>query len=89
MSPASTAVSGIREHAASFVQKWREFSSPRSPPTPWGLVRIAFGLLALMWSIEVGQDLYDRFGATRFVPKTSSPDYLWSIFHAVPHATMR
>ncbi|EKF25348.1 vitamin K-dependent gamma-carboxylase family protein [Mycolicibacterium hassiacum DSM 44199] len=84
MSPASTAVSGIREHAASFVQKWREFFFTPQPTYTLGLVRIAFGLLALMWSIEVGQDLYDRFGATRFVPKTSSPDYLWSIFQLFP-----
>jgi hypothetical protein len=70
----------LRAHINSGLDRWRTFWFRPEPAYTLGLVRIAFGILVFLWSLELGQDLYDRFGSQGFLPQSPSRQFLFTIF---------
>ena len=66
------------------IDGWRDFWFRRQPAHTLGLVRIAFGVLLFFWAVELGQDLYARFGVAGFYPGPPSDPFLWSVFKLYP-----
>jgi hypothetical protein len=70
----------VGSQGGDLVQRWRSFWFSTEPAYTLGLVRIGFGALAVLWTLELFPDLYERFGSKGFVPKSPSEPYLWSLF---------
>lgn len=68
--------SGVR----AVVDHWHRFLFDSEPVYVLGLVRTAFGALAVAWTISLLPDLYELFGANGAVPQQPSLDYRWGLF---------
>ena len=66
------------------IDGWRDFWFRSQPAHTLGLVRIGFGALMFVWALELGQDLYARFGVAGFYPGPPSDPFLWSVFKFYP-----
>ncbi|OKH84827.1 gamma-carboxylase [Mycobacterium sp. ST-F2] len=80
-------VARLRESGLTAVHAWRGFWFSTEPAYTLGIIRIAFGALAFVWSLEVGLDLLDKFGVNGIVPQPPTYPYLWGVFYAWPGDT--
>lgn len=80
-------VAMLRESGRSAVQGWRTFWFSTEPAYTLGIIRIAFGVLAFLWSLELGFDLYDKFSVNGIVPQPPTYQFLWGVFYRWPGDT--
>ncbi|OBJ35697.1 gamma-carboxylase [Mycolicibacterium mucogenicum] len=80
-------VAMLRESGRSAVQGWRTFWFSTEPAYTLGIIRIAFGVLAFLWSLELGMDLYDKFSVNGIVPQPPTYEFLWGVFYRWPGDT--
>lgn len=66
------------------VDGWRRFWFQPQPMTSLGLVRIAFGLLMLGWSLSLLPDLLTFFGRDGVRPGPPAIRYTWGLLHVFP-----
>jgi len=59
---------------------WRKFWFTPQPAYTLGLVRIAFGLLAICWTVELFPSLFDRFGPSGIMPTQPTGAFAWGVF---------
>jgi vitamin K-dependent gamma-carboxylase-like protein len=69
-----------RPRIAAAVEAWRLFWFPVQPAYTLGLVRIAFGVLAIGWTISLLPDLYPLFGPHGLMPQQPGESYYWGVF---------
>ena len=67
-----------------FVQGWRRFWFTTNPAYTVGLVRIAFGVIVIMWALELKTNFYARFGSQGVLPKAPNLPSSWSVFDLFP-----
>lgn len=80
-------VAMLRESGRSAWQGWRTFWFSTEPGYTLGIIRIAFGVLAFLWSLEIGMDLYDKFSVNGIVPQPPTYEFLWGVFYRWPGDT--
>jgi hypothetical protein len=59
---------------------WRTFWFRPQPAYPLGLVRMAFGAVAIGWTVALLPDLHALFGPHGVVPQQPEIPYLWGVF---------
>jgi hypothetical protein len=64
----------------SLLSIWRTFWFRPEPAYSLGLIRIAFGTLAVAWTVSLLPDLSDLFGANGVFPDGPREPYVWSVF---------
>jgi hypothetical protein len=64
----------------SAVQAWRIFWFELQPAHTLGLIRIAFGALAIGWTISLLPDLHQLFGPQGIVPQQPGDAFSWGVF---------
>ena len=62
------------------VDRWRSFWFRPEPATTLGVVRIAFGVLAIAWTLSLYPDLRVLFGPDGVLPQHPSISYRWGVF---------
>ncbi|MFH5207219.1 HTTM domain-containing protein [Antrihabitans sp. NCIMB 15449] len=63
------------------VEAWRKFwFEPQSAAT-LGFIRIAYGVLAIAWTVSLLPDLHVLFGESGVQPKAAPGDYQWSVLN--------
>jgi hypothetical protein len=62
------------------VHTWRIFWFAPRPAYPLGLIRIAFGVVAIGWTISLLPDLYQLFGPHGIVPQQYGDAFNWGVF---------
>jgi hypothetical protein len=77
----NAAVAKVRESSRDGVRAWRTFWFDAEPGYTLGIVRITFGLLAFLWSLELGVGLYDKFAVDGIVPQAPTYPFLWGLFY--------
>ncbi len=80
-------VAMLRESGRSAVQGWRTFWFSTEPAYTLGIIRITFGALTFLWSLEIGVGLYDKFSVNGIVPQPPTYQFLWGVFYAWPGDT--
>ncbi|MDT5059528.1 MAG: hypothetical protein QOF66_7894 [Mycobacterium sp.] len=65
---------------AAALNRWRGFWFAPEPVYTLGLVRMAFGALAVLWTLSLFPDLHELFGVNGPVPQQPTLDYRWGIF---------
>lgn len=80
-------VATLRDSGRRAVQGWRTFWFTTEPAYTLGMIRIAFGVLAFLWSLEIGMDLYDKFSVNGIVPQPPTYEFLWGVFYRWPGDT--
>ena len=65
---------------AAALSRWRGFWFAPEPVYTLGLVRMAFGALAVLWTLSLFPDLHELFGMNGPVPQQPTLDYRWGIF---------
>ena len=68
----------LRKIAA--VQAWRGFWFQLQPAYTLGLVRMAFGVLAIGWTTSLLPDLASLFGPRGIVPRQPEDAFYWGVF---------
>ncbi|KUI27390.1 hypothetical protein AU196_07875 [Mycobacterium sp. IS-1742] len=76
--------SRLRQVGGDSVRAWRRFWFSYDSAYPLGLIRIAFGLLMIVWTVTLYPELYDRFGPDGVVPRPPTADFTWSVFRLFP-----
>lgn len=66
------------------IRLWRRFWFSEDSAYPLGFIRIAFGLLMILWTLSLYPGLYDRFGPAGVVPVPPKADFTWSVFRVFP-----
>jgi hypothetical protein len=69
-----------RRWPATAVETWRTFWFRPQPAYTLGLVRMAFGAVAIGWTISLLPDLYALFGPHGVDPKQPDDAYQWGVF---------
>ncbi|MCP9272021.1 HTTM domain-containing protein [Mycolicibacterium arenosum] len=77
-------MTALRVRAQAGVAAWRGFWFTVQPAYTLGIVRMAFGVLVFFWALEVGRDLYVRFGSSGFYPVPPNVPFMWSVFKLFP-----
>ena len=62
------------------LDAWRAFWFRPQPAYTLGLVRIAFGILSVAWTLSFFVDLPDLFGNSGVLPDGPRQAYAWSVF---------
>ena len=62
------------------LKTWRTFWFRPQPAYALGLVRMAFGAMAIGWTVSLRPDLYALFGSHGVVPQQPEYAYLWGVF---------
>ncbi len=62
------------------VATWRTFWFRPQPAYTLGLIRMAFGALAIGWAVSLLPDLYALFGRHGVEPQQRESAYQWSVF---------
>ncbi|BBY07031.1 HTTM domain-containing protein [Mycobacterium noviomagense] len=62
------------------AEVWRRFWFRPQPAYTLGLVRIAFGALALGWTLSLLPDLYELFGPNGIQPQQPGGSFQWGVF---------
>jgi hypothetical protein len=62
------------------VDAWRAFWFTPQPAYTLGLVRMAFGVVVVAWTLAALPDLFQVFGKDGAAPKNVSLEYQWSVF---------
>jgi hypothetical protein len=70
----------LRFRAAAFVDRWRTFWFRSEWAYTLGLIRIAFGAMAVAWALSLRPDLYDLFGENGVAAHHQTHAYEWSLF---------
>jgi hypothetical protein len=65
---------------ATIIDGWRAFWFRPRPAYTLGLVRMAFGALAVAWTFALLPDLYELFGEHGVIPQPPRARYEWSVF---------
>jgi Vitamin K-dependent gamma-carboxylase len=76
-----------RSRAGAIIDGWCAFWFTPQPAYTLGLVRIAFGVVAVAWTVALLPDLYRVFGEQGAAPQYRLRDYQWSVFEAWPGDT--
>ena len=66
------------------ARAWRTFWFRPTRAYPLGLVRIAFGLLIVVWTASLLPDLHDLFGTGGIAPEPLREPYRWTVFQIWP-----
>lgn len=66
------------------VDGWRSFWFRPEKMYTLGAVRIAFGLLAIAWTLSLLPDLNDLFGTSGVMPTYRADAYEWGVFRVWP-----
>jgi hypothetical protein len=69
-----------RPQVAAAVERWRRFWFRRQPAYTLGLVRMAFGVVAIGWTVSLLPDLYPLFGPHGIVPQQPGDAFYWGVF---------
>ena len=69
-----------RRRPATALQAWRTFWFRRQPAYTLGLVRMAFGALAVGWALSLLPDLHELFGPHGVEPRQLPGAYQWGVF---------
>ncbi|KAB7752106.1 HTTM domain-containing protein [Mycolicibacterium mucogenicum] len=77
----NAAVEKVQGSTRDAVRAWRTFWFHTEPGYTLGIVRITFGVLAFLWSLELGIDLYDKFAVDGIVPEAPTYPFLWGLFY--------
>jgi hypothetical protein len=72
----------VRVQPTAIVDRWRIFWFRPEPAYPLGLIRIAFGAIAVAWTVSLLPDLYDLFGGHGVAPHQPAVAYQWGVFNA-------
>jgi hypothetical protein len=73
-----------RPRVAAAVETWRVFWFRLQPAYTLGLVRMAFGVVAIGWTISLLPDLYPLFGPHGIVPQQPGDAFYWGVFAIWP-----
>lgn len=66
------------------IQAWRHFWFRPQPAYPLGLVRMAFGVVAIGWTVSLLPDLYPLFGPHGIAPQQPGDPFYWDVFAIWP-----
>ncbi len=69
-----------RHGVAAAAQSWRRFWFRLQPAYTLGLVRMAFSVVAIGWTISLLPDLYPLFGPHGIVPHQPGDGFYWGVF---------
>ena len=69
-----------RRWPATAVEAWRAFWFRPQPAYTLGLVRMAFGAVAIGWTVSLLPDLYALFGPHGVEPQQPEDAYQWGVF---------
>lgn len=69
-----------RRPLATAVKTWRMFWFRPQPAYTLGLVRMAFGVVAIGWTVSLLPDLYQLFGANGIEPQQPGDAFYWGVF---------
>jgi hypothetical protein len=69
-------------------QAWRKFWFQPERMHSLGLVRIAFGLIAVAWTLSLAPSLYDYFGVDGVSAPGAVGRYRWSVYEIWPNDTV-
>jgi hypothetical protein len=69
-----------RRWPATAVATWRTFWFRPQPAYTLGLIRMAFGAVAIGWAVSLLPDLYALFGRHGVEPQQPESAYQWSVF---------
>jgi hypothetical protein len=69
-----------RRWPATAVEAWRTFWFRPQPAYTLGLVRMAFGAVAIGWTVSLLPDLYALFGPHGVAPQQPQDAYQWGVF---------
>ncbi|EUA52417.1 hypothetical protein I553_2604 [Mycobacterium xenopi 4042] len=73
---------------AAAANSWRAFWFQTQPAYTVGLVRMAFGAVAVGWTVSLRPDLYELFGPRGVQPRQPGGGFQWGFSHSGP-ATAR
>jgi len=73
---------------SSVTEAWRSFWFRPEPMYTLGLIRIAFGVLAVCWTLSLLPSLYDFFGVGGISHPGDVGRYRWSVFEIWPNDTV-
>lgn len=76
-------VNSIRSALAKAGNEWQRFWFLPQPAYTLGLVRIAFGLLMVAWTLSLIPGFYDYFGSTSVAAQPIPSPYRWTVFAAL------
>jgi HTTM domain len=71
---------GMRRGLPAIAQSWQGFWFGPQPMYTLGLVRIAFGALAVLWTLWLWPLLFEMFGSEGIAPQRPEIAYTWGIF---------
>lgn len=69
-----------RHGVSAAVARWRRFWFQLQPAYTLGLVRMAFGVLAIGWTVSLLPDLNSLFGPHGLVPQQPGDAFYWGVF---------
>jgi Vitamin K-dependent gamma-carboxylase len=69
------------------IGAWRTFWFRPEPAYPLGLIRMAFGVLVIIWAFTFLSDMYTLLGQGGTAPRQPSFPYHWGIFAVWPSNT--
>lgn len=71
---------GMRRGVPAIGKSWHAFWFGPQPMYTLGLVRMAFGALAVLWTLWLLPLLYEMFGTNGVAPRRPSIAYTWGVF---------
>lgn len=74
----------LRQTGGDSARAWRRFWFSYDSAYPLGFIRIAFGILMIVWTVSLYPGLHDRFGPDGVVPRPPTADFTWSVFRLLP-----
>jgi vitamin K-dependent gamma-carboxylase-like protein len=69
-----------RRPLAAAVETWRMFWFQSQPAYTLGLIRMAFGVVAIGWAVSLLPDLYQLFSASGIEPQQPGGAFYWGVF---------
>ena len=76
-----------RSRVGTIVDGWCAFWFTPQPSYTLGLVRMMFGVVALVWTLALLPDLYRVLGERGLAPQYPHVEYQWSVFEVWPGDT--
>jgi hypothetical protein len=76
-----------RSRVGTLVDRWMAFWFTPGPAYSLGLVRMAFGVVVVAWTLALLPDLHRVFGEHGVAPQYPHVDYQWSVFEVWPGDT--
>jgi hypothetical protein len=65
---------------SALIERWQSFWFLPEPAYTLGLIRIAFGILAVAWGVSLLPDLFELFGKNGVAPRQPADPYAWGLF---------